>query len=140
MKIDCSVTKNFLKERNRMCGSQKGCMTCPNLSYKQGSPMCVFSEEMITDAIKIVQTWSDNNQPEIDWTKVPMGTPVLVKDKSDIEWRKRYFVIYLPNANEKFCTFNSGDTRENAEGVSCWSECKLADNVDPTPFYKRRKE
>lgn len=136
MKIDCSVTENFLKEWHRMCGAQIECNGCP-LNNNKGiiSNCMVHSSDNIKDIIEKVQTWSDKNQLEIDWTKVPMGTPVLIKYKN-VDWEGRYFALYLPNANEKFCTFNNGDTREKAEGVSCWSECKLADDVDPTPYYK----
>lgn len=137
MKIDCSITKNFLIERNRLCRSQNECMTCPFYCCNHGSIICVVFEEKIDDAIKIVQTWSDKNQPEIDWNKVPMGTPVLVCDNTaNNGWVKRYFAAYLPNAKEKFYAFSNGATRENADGITGWSECELADCIDPTPFWK----
>lgn len=136
--LDCSITSNFLKEWNRMCRKQQFCSFCPIGKYKKIASNCLFDiEENIGDAIEIVQNWSNKNQPEIDWTKVPIDTPVLVKDKSDAEWIERYFVAYLPNANEKFCAFNDGDTRENTGGVSCWNECRLATDVDPTPFINK---
>lgn len=138
MKIDCSITENFLKEYRRMCDSYKNCDVCPLIKYRGNGLNCFrYFYTNPREVIRIVQTWSDRNQPEIDWTKVPIDTPVLVKDKSDAEWIERYFVAYLPNANEKFCAFNDGDTRENTGGVSCWNECRLATDVDPTPFINK---
>lgn len=111
------------------------CNNCP--IYKQGcKSTCMISEERIVDAIKIVQDWSDNNSLEIDWTKVPMNTLVLVNDGLDDEWLERYFAMYLPDGYEKFCVFADGATYENAKFISCWENCKLANNVDPTPFCK----
>lgn len=141
MKIDCSVTKNFLEEWNRMCRKQQFCSLCPIGKYKKIASNCLFDiEENLDDAIKIVQTWSDRNQIEIDWNKVPMGTPVLVNDGLDDEWLERYFAMYLPDGYEKFCVFADGATYENAKTISCWKDCKLADNVDLTPFYKSMEE
>lgn len=138
MKIDCSVTKKFLEEWNRMCRKQQFCSLCPIGKYKKIASNCLFDiEENIGDAIEIVQNWSNNNQPEIDWNKVPMNTPVLVKDKLDANWEERYFALYLPNGNDiGFYTFDEGNTRLNAEEIEYWDECQLDDDVDPTPFYK----
>lgn len=137
MKIDCSVTENFFKEWHRMCATQASCGGCLLNGGKGNIPDCmVTSSQNIKYIIEKVQFWSDKNQPEIDWNKVPIDTPVLVRDSFDDGFAKRYFAMYLPNARARFCTFNYGYTRENAKGISYWSECKLADDVDPTPFWK----
>ena len=138
MKIDCSITENFFKEWHRMCATQASCGGCLLNGGKGNIPDCmVTSSQSIKYIIEKVQFWSDKNQLEIDWNKVPMGTPVLVCDNNaNNGWVKRYFAAYLPNAKEKFYAFSDGATRENADGITGWSECELADCIDPTPFWK----
>lgn len=33
-------------------------------------------------------------EPEVDWSKVEVDTPILVKDHSDDDWIRRYFAKY----------------------------------------------
>ena len=137
MKIDCSITENFFKEWHRMCATQASCGDCLLNGGKGNIPDCmVTSSQNIKYTIEKVQTWSDKNQPEIDWNKVPIDTLVLVNDGLDDEWLERYFAMYLPDGYEKFCVFADGATYENAKTVSCWKKCKLADDADLTPFWK----
>lgn len=55
-------------------------------------------------------------EPEIDWNKVEVDTPVLVKDKENEEWKKRHFAKY-----EFGCVYvwNNGSTS--------WSACRMYD-------------
>lgn len=64
---------------------------------------------LLKDAIKIVKDgegrsenrkeWlnSEYVEPEVDWSKVPIDTPILVRVSEDEEWDKRYFAGF----NEK---------------------------------------
>ena len=69
---------------------------------------------------------SDGNliweREEVDWTKVPKDTKVLVRDSKDAEWRKRYFSEYKDG---RFYTFNNGGTSWSASNKTSWRECKL---------------
>ena len=75
-------------------------------------------------------------EPEIDWSKVPVDTPVMVRDTVNKKWSERHFVCYMPSDNYPFLAFSYGDKRETANGVDKWKYCKLAEGVDPTPFLK----
>ena len=33
-------------------------------------------------------------EPEVDWSKVPVDTPIWVRNSEDKEWRPRYFAKY----------------------------------------------
>ncbi len=35
--------------------------------------------------------WSDDTEPEVDWSNVPIDTPILVKDSATDKWARRYF-------------------------------------------------
>lgn len=75
-------------------------------------------------------------ESEIDWSKVPVDTPVMVRDTVNKKWSERHFVCYMPSDNYPFLAFSYGDKRETANGVDKWKYCKLAEGVDPTPFLK----
>ena len=64
MKIDCSKTENYLKEKARMTNNCKiGCSNCPfccsNNGYNLGCSS--FENTHIKEAIEIVQKWSDEH-------------------------------------------------------------------------------
>ena len=49
---------------------------------------------------------------KIDWYKVPVDTPILVKDKFEDKWQKRYFASY----NGRVLTFMNGTTSWSGNG------------------------
>lgn len=77
-------------------------------------------------------------EPEIDWSKVPIDTAVLVRNSENVEWRPRYFVCYLPgNSNNlSFLVFSGGKKKDDAYDTTPYWHCKLADGVDATPYLK----
>lgn len=64
-------------------------------------------------------------KPKVDWSKVPIDTPILVRDYKDGRWKKRYFAGYI---GEKICTFDDGRTSEYFSRISSWQYAKLAEN------------
>lgn len=61
---------------------------------------------------------------EVDWNKVPIDTPILVRDSEDEEWRERCFAGYIAG---KVCVFDGYDTSEDFVGISPWNYAKLAE-------------
>jgi hypothetical protein len=67
--IDCSKTKNYLSEKNRMVKSDNegachiACINCPLSRYNNGKNiLCTTLESQHHEiAIKLVQKWSDGN-------------------------------------------------------------------------------
>lgn len=55
-------------------------------------------------------------EPEIDWSKVEVDTPVLVKDRENEEWKKRHFAKY---EHGRVYVWNNGSTS--------WSACRMYD-------------
>ena len=55
-------------------------------------------------------------EPEIDWSKIKVDTPVLVKDKENEEWKKRHFAKYEFG---RVHVWNNGSTS--------WSACHMYD-------------
>lgn len=82
------------------------------------------------DQCKMLQTiWllEDYKEPEVDWSKVEVDTPILVRS-SDIEkWIKRYFAGY---GDEHIYAWSDGCTSwtaYNNSDVTEWDYAKLAD-------------
>ena len=66
----------------------------------------------------------DYKKPEIDWSKVEVDTPILVRDDENEEWHKRYFAKYK---NGKVYAWSDGTTSWSTEGhVVMWNYAKLA--------------
>ena len=64
-----------------------------------------------------------NVEDEVDWDEVEVDTKVLVRDKPDGEWVKRYFAKY---EDGKVYVFKDGRTSWNNRGIiHSWQETKL---------------
>lgn len=67
-------------------------------------------------------------EPEVDWSKVAVDTPIFVKDRVDETWYKRHFAKF---ENGKVYTWNDGKTSwsSNCNEIS-WECAKLAEEGD----------
>lgn len=64
-------------------------------------------------------------EPEVDWSKVPVDTPIWVRDSEDNEWRPRYFAKYEDGSVH---TWNGGTTSWSSDGgTTGWTQAKLAE-------------
>lgn len=60
--MDCKITENYLREKERMCASTnlcKKCGLCEKGNENSACPCAHFQKEYPTKAIAIVQAWSD---------------------------------------------------------------------------------
>ena len=69
----------------------------------------------------------DYEEPEVDWSKVPVDTPILVKDHEDGEWLKRYFAKY---EDGYIYAWGNGCTSWNADNMYTWNYTKLAESEE----------
>lgn len=63
----------------------------------------------------------------VDWSKVAVDTPILVKDDYDNKWEKAYFAKY---EDEMVYAWNNGRTSfsaRNEEDTFIWDHAKLAE-------------
>ena len=63
-----------------------------------------------------------NVEDKLDWDEVEVDTKVLVRNKPDDNWLKRYFAKY---EDGKVYVFKNGRTNWNNEGITHWQETKL---------------
>ena len=85
---------------------------------------CLFGHNC-DEAIK---EWCESEYIEtpVDWSKVPVDTPILVRDEDEEKFKKRHFAKY---ANEKVYAWNMGTTSWTADEncVTTWNCAKLAE-------------
>ena len=69
----------------------------------------------------------DYKEPEVDWSKVEVDTPILVRQVEDGEWIRRHFAKY---ENETIYAWDSGRTSWSGDGVTEWKYAKLAESEE----------
>ena len=86
------------------------------------------------DQCKMLQTiWllEDYEEPKVDWSKVEVDTPILVRRGDNEVWNKRYFAGY---GNDGYIyAWNSGSTSWTAydnSDVTEWKYAKLAESEE----------
>lgn len=74
--------------------------------------------------------FSEYKEPEVDWSKVKVDTPILVKDILKFEWIKRYFAKFVDG---QIYAWGDGTTSWSANDecdVTSWNCAKLAESED----------
>lgn len=77
-----------------------------------------------------IDKWADAEYIEstVDWSKVAVDTPILVRDSTETDWLRRHFAKY---ADGKIYAFSSGCTSWSCEGpFLAWIYAELADEVE----------
>lgn len=77
--------------------------------------------------IWLLEEYKEPEEPEVDWNKVEVDTPILVRDSEDRSWIKRYFAKY---ENETIYAWDSGCTSWSAYGLTEWKYAKLAEGEE----------
>ena len=67
-------------------------------------------------------------EPEVDWNKVEIDTPILVRDYESQEWEARHFAKYEGGI---VYTWDGGSTSWTSKGnVTEWKYAKLAESEE----------
>ena len=81
--------------------------------------------------IWLMKEYEEPKEPEIDWNKVKVDTPILVRINEDKEWERRYFAKY---ENGVVYAWNSGCTSWTTHCMTAcmtpWNYAKLAENEE----------
>lgn len=80
------------------------------------------------EACSMYQTlWllEDYEEPEVDWSKVEVDTPILVRFKEDKDWVRRHFVKYEDGV---IYAWNDGRTSWTENDVTAWPYAKLEES------------
>ena len=66
-------------------------------------------------------------EPETDWSKVEVDTPILVRDGEDEEWIKQHFAEC---DGKVVCAWRAGKTSWTEDCVMGWNYAKLAESEE----------
>ena len=66
-------------------------------------------------------------EPEVDWSKVAVDTPILVRDGEDEEWNKQHFAEC---DGKVVCAWCAGKTSWTEDCVMGWNYAKLAEREE----------
>lgn len=69
-------------------------------------------------------------KPKVDWSKVAVDTPILVRDSEEEAWRKRHFAKY---ENGIVYTWSGGTTHWSVHrggNINDWKMAKLAESEE----------
>lgn len=106
------------------------CSDCKEILMAQ---LNISKEEYYKESCrKNILKWllSEYKEPEIDWSKVEVDTPILIRDYESSEWTKRYFAKFVDG---KVYAWKNGATSWSANGewdVTSWNYAKLAENEE----------
>ena len=114
-------------------------ITVSKLALKDGEPVpcaemrcseCGFYISNYSCKHKMLE-WLDSEyvEPPVDWTKVPVDTPILVRDSEEDAWRKRHFAKIK---NGTVFAWRGGTTSwsEDYEETIPWKYAKLAESEE----------
>lgn len=91
--------------------------------YGNSCEDCVFGETLCPwERLKWMQ--EEYKEPEVDWSKVEVDTPILVKNSKKAKWYGRYFAGYIGG---KVCAFDYGSKSEDFVCINRWKFAKLAE-------------
>lgn len=78
--------------------------------------------------------WLDEEyeEPEVDWSNVPVDTLVRVRERENQKWILRYFKgINEDSLRHRYEAWESGATSKTASGkYLCWNYCELVEDED----------
>lgn len=97
----------------------------PTMCRKLECKHCLFNAHGFDYCGDNADKWANSEyvEPPVDWSKVAVDTPILVRDNANLEWTKRYFAKY---ENGSVFTWSDGTTSWSSEGhVTAWGLAKL---------------
>ena len=127
MDIACSgYSIAFDKKANKVTKCDN--IPCENCAFSSSISSCRYE----------IKKWSESEyeEPEVDWSKVPVDTPVLVKDCERETWYNRYFAYYKDG---KVFVYTNGATswsKSTNHATTFWDYAKLANEEDISKYAK----
>lgn len=104
---------------------------------------CIFNEGCDLKSQKWLVSEYKDPAEDVDWSKVPVDTPVLVKHHETDKWMPKYFAGI--NGNGNVIAFEDGTTSWSDDGKNftlSWEYAKLAnpDDLKKSDFHQEKRE
>lgn len=96
----------------------------PIACYELECKDCLFNTHSYVYCGDKTEKWANSEyvEPPVDWSKVAVDTPILVRDNSFSEWGKRYFAKY---ENGGVYAWSNGTTSWSGDRCTPWKLAKL---------------
>lgn len=93
---------------------------------------CAFNPNGKGYCNDVVEKWANSEyvEPPVDWSKVAVDTPILVRDSEEEAWKKRHFAKY---ENGIVYAWSGGATHwsvRRSSNISDWAMAKLAESEE----------
>ena len=98
----------------------------PTACYKLECKDCLFNTHSYDYCGDKTEKWANSEyvEPPVDWSKVAVDTPILIRDSIFSEWGKRYFAKY---ENGVVYAWSNGTTSWSGDRCTAWKLAKLPD-------------
>lgn len=96
----------------------------PIACYELECKDCLFNTHSYGYCGDKTEKWANSEyvEPPVDWSKVAVDTPILVRDKIFYQWVKRYFAKY---ENGSVYAWSNGTTSWSGDRCTPWKLAKL---------------
>ena len=80
--------------------------------------------------LQMLWLMEEYEEPETDWSKVEVDTPILVRDSDNEEWTKRHFARYENGTIYAWVSGRTSWASIDSDDVFGWKYAKLAEGED----------
>ena len=108
------------KSDNVIVGCRK--LECLNCAFNTHGKFC--DDE--------IEKWANSEyiEPPVDWSKVAVDTPILVRDREKQAWRRRYFAKYENGIVFAWAGGATSWSAERSSNITDWKMAKLAESEE----------
>ena len=96
-------------------------------AWSDGLTSWTAYDKMVWKYAKLAENEKECKESKVDWSKVEVDTPILVREYEDGEWIKRYFAKYKDG---KVYAWNGGRTGQTESYMTPWKYAKLSEDEE----------
>ena len=102
----------------------------PHILKSRGCTNTSCDQCKMLQTIWLLEEYEEPKEPEVNWSKVEVDTPILVRDSENTEWLKKYFAKYKDGIVYVWNLGRTSWTATNEKDVSAWPYAKLAESEE----------
>lgn len=91
---------------------------------------CVFKDQDACSPKKVEQWLQSEHVEQVDWSKVKVDTPILVRDSEKAAWERRYFARFEDGEVSAWNGGLTSWTADDEENACFWKYAKLAESEE----------
>ena len=126
--------KNYEKYADEIKTYTNGSSYCeeiiiPNVLKPLGKS-CIGTSCSVCYALTTLWLMEEYEEPEVDWSKVKVDTPILVRQGKNGEWLERHFAKYENGNVYAWADGQTSWTAPDDELMTDWNYAKLAESEE----------